>query len=265
MTLFACSVSLLYRYLLLPTLLYIILTYAACSSLYAQCLPVSMPSCFHNQSPISDKMTTPFFMQTVDQQLLEQSESLLGTQQPTIIETLIGSNIRWGSYGGPIIKFSPVSGTLGTWVGGYGGVVLDGTFFLGGGGWGLTSNIPANQSIAPGQSLGIGYGGIILEYIGSSDKLLHYGVSLLIGAGGASYIFRNFDTFGRNQITLFNRPSSSFFVVEPGGYAEINITRWLRIGASVSYRYANGVRLEGLSSADVGGVAGNVIFKFGSF
>jgi hypothetical protein len=179
------------------------------------------------------------------------------------IESLIGENARFGGYGGPVVKFSPVKGTLGTWVGGYGGMVVNGTLFIGGFGYGLSSDIAADQTIAPQQSLAVGYGGVMLEYIGNSDKLLHYGIQLGIGWGGAGYVYRNFDNFGRNNWRNFS--SDAFFVLEPGAYAELNIAKWFRIGVGASYRYVNGVELQGLSNGDLSGISGNLLFKFGSF
>ncbi len=200
------------------------------------------------------------------------------------IESLIGENARFGGYGGPVVKFSPVKGTLGTWVGGYGGMVVNGTLFIGGFGYGLISDIAADQTIAlqqslatialqqslatiaPQQSLAVGYGGVMLEYIGNSDKLLHYGIQLGIGWGGAGYVDRNFDNFGRiGRNNLRNFSSDAFFVLEPGAYAELNIAKWFRIGVGASYRYVNGVELQGLSNDDLSGISGNLLFKFGSF
>jgi hypothetical protein len=188
--------------------------------------------------------------------------------QESSTEVLFSGNTRFGGYGGPVVKFSPFKGQLATWVGGYGGVLIDGTLFIGGGGYGMTSNIAADPSIANGYSVGVGYGGAMIEYIGNSDKLLHYGVSLLIGGGIADYIYRPADGFSNRVIPRGNSPyaPATYFVLEPGAYAEVNLARWFRIAAGVSYRYANGGNsLPGITGADLSNVSGNLIFKFGRF
>jgi hypothetical protein len=185
-------------------------------------------------------------------------------QQETMIESLISPGTRFTGFGGPTVKASPVRGQLGVWTGGYGGVLIDGTFFLGGGGWGLSSDVPASADVAPSRSLAVGYGGIVLEYIANSDKLLHYGGGVFIGWGGAGYVDRNLNSFRRNGNNSFNQ-DSGFFVVEPSIFGELNLTKWMRLNAGVSYRAASNVRLEGLSNADLSGIAGNLTVKFGAF
>jgi hypothetical protein len=181
------------------------------------------------------------------------------------METLFSGPIRFGGYGGPMIKFSPVRGQLGTWVGGFGGVFINSSLFIGGGGFGLTSDIRADQTAAPDQSLAVGYGGLLLEYVFNADKLLHFGANFFGGWGGAGYVYRGFD-FNNGRNRNFFTQGSSFYVLEPGAFAEVNVARWLRISAGVSYRYVNGINnLQGLTSADLSNVSANLMFKFGRF
>jgi hypothetical protein len=210
-----------------------------------------------------------FASATAQVQTTEQTNTATqaSPQQAGEMETLFSGPIRFGGYGGPMIKLSPVRGQLGTWVGGFGGVIINNSLFIGGGGIGLTSNILADQSVAPDQSLAVGYGGLMLEYTFNADRLLHFGANFFGGWGNAAYVYRGFDDFNRfNRGQGFTTPRSSFFVLEPGAFAEVNVARWLRINGGVSYRYVNGINnLQGLTSADLSNVAVNLMFKFGSF
>ncbi len=207
-------------------------------------------------------ITTGLYAQPTD--VLNPEAPTQQQEQSSGIETLIPGNARFSGYGGPVVKFSPVKGSLSTYVGGYGGLLVNSTLFIGIGGYGLANNIAADATIAPGQSLGIGYGGLVLEYIANSNQLLHYGVQMLVGYGGATYYYRGLDFNGRT-VRLLTSQADGFFVVEPGVYAEVNIARWFRIGAGASYRYANGVELNGLTNSDISGVSANLTFKFGKF
>lgn len=186
-------------------------------------------------------------------------------EETSTVETLFPGNARFSGYGGPVVKFSPVKGSMGVFVGGYGGILINSTLMIGGGGYGLATNTQADQSVAPGQSIGVGYGGLILEYIGSSNQAIHYAIQFFAGWGGATYYYRTFDrgipvNTGRNTTS-----ADGFFVMEPGLYLELNMTRWFRFGVGASYRYVNGVELNGLTNNDLSNVSANLTFKFGKF
>jgi hypothetical protein len=102
-------------------------------------------------------------------------------------ETLISGPVDHGGYGGPSIKVTAIKGNTGVLVGGYGGWFINHTLLIGGGGYGLVSEIKAPAQDDEGNNLyyELGYGGFMLEYVNKSHKLCHYTLSTLIGAGGA--------------------------------------------------------------------------------
>ena len=174
-------------------------------------------------------------------------------------ETLVGGNIEHGGFGGPSVKLTRLNGADAVLVGGIGGWIINHTFVIGGGGYGLVTDIQARTPGPAGErNIDMGYGGLYLEYIGASDKLLHWTADLLIGAGGVAY---------RNQDSLdgLKRSMQSFFVLEPGVNVNLNVTSFFRIGAGVSYRYIAGLTSTASSNADLRGVNGNLILKFGKF
>ncbi|MBI5324668.1 MAG: hypothetical protein HZB41_05265 [Ignavibacteriae bacterium] len=116
----------------------------------------------------------------------------LETRQDTDdTETLFGSGeITHGGYGAPELKLTQIQGEMGLLVGGRGGWIINSTFSIGGGGYGLVTSHKISNYKPPFDTaayLRVGYGGIFFEYINSSNKLIHFTVNTLIGAGGASY------------------------------------------------------------------------------
>ncbi len=172
-------------------------------------------------------------------------------------EALFNGPLRSSGYGAVSMKFSPIQGQFGTLIGGYGGWFINKTLLIGGGGYGLTTNITSTQR--PGESISFGYGGVVLEYVGASDKVFHYAVQALFGWGGVGiYSPRDVRSFS-------SRSTSPVFVIEPSLLAELNVTNFLRLAVGGGYRFATGVELSGLTNADLSGVSVSVNLKFGSF
>jgi len=189
-------------------------------------------------------------------------------------ETLFQGPIEHGGFGGPVVKFTRVKDTFGLLVGGRGGWIINHSLCIGGGGYGLVNQIPADD--VPGlldlplfePVLGMGYGGFELEYVHASNRLVHSTVSILIG-GGAVGLQEGWS--GRPEWDWdWNHTGEipnwdAFFIVEPGLNAEVNIARFFRIDAGVGYRFVSGVERIGLANGDIGGPAISLTFKFGKF
>lgn len=163
-------------------------------------------------------------------------------------KTLITGEVEHGGGGGPVVKLTSLNNTFCVLTGGYGGWIIDHTFLLGGGGYGLATDV-----FVSGNKLQFGYGGLVAEYIYMSDALLHFKAGALIGAGSAHY-----DPDGSD--------AKGFFVIEPGIDAEINITSFFRVNAGVSYRIVIGATgIAGLNDSLLSGLAGEIVAKFGMF
>lgn len=176
-------------------------------------------------------------------------------------QTLISGDIESGGFGGPALKITTINGENAIMVGGRGGWIINHCFVIGGAGYGLVNNVNANT---PDTSRGLasiemGYGGLDLEYIASSDDLLHLSIQLLIGGGGVGYKDDNDDMFNNHHKT------NSFFVLEPSVQANLNVTHFFRIAAGVSYRYVSGLTSVVSTNADLSGPSANLTFKFGKF
>ncbi len=184
-------------------------------------------------------------------------------------KTLLGSGeVSNGGFGGPVVKYVQIKGEPGVLVGGRGGWIINHTFVIGGGGYGLANDIKSDNPpyLYNGQwyntYLNFGYGGVELEYIFQSDDLLHFSVYSLIGGGDVSY--RN-ERFNDNHDMNWDSNNDAFFVFEPAINAELNVISFMRIDVGASYRFISGVNFEGLKNSDLAGPSASLTLKFGSF
>ena len=113
-----------------------------------------------------------------------------------------------------------------------------------------------------------GYGGLKLEYRLNPSKKINVAFPLIIGGGGAAY-----STYGHDDWHKYEGDEDydyayawdSFFVIEPGVVLGINLLKFMRLDAGVSYRYAPGVELPNTSSSVFNSLNTTVSLKFGKF
>jgi hypothetical protein len=177
-------------------------------------------------------------------------------------ETLIGDDIESGGYGAVIVKYGRIMGTDGVFVGGQGGWIINHTLVIGGGGFGLANKIALEGYEC--QYLGFGYGGLLLEYIIASQKLVHLDIQCLIGAGGVSSYTSYTDDCSYWSEDYYG-DGDAFFAMEPGASLILNLHRYVRVGVGATYRYVGGVCYKGLDDSDLRGFTGQMVFKFGTF
>lgn len=175
-------------------------------------------------------------------------------------EILINGDFESGGFGGPALKVTKINGEGAVLVGGRGGWIINHSFVLGGGGYGLVNDVSAKipDAVNGFRLVDMGYGGLEMEYIAASDRLYHFSVGLLVGGGGVRY--------KDEHMMDDHRVMDGFFVAEPSLHLNLNITRFFRIAAGASYRYINGVNNNGITSdADLSGVSAILTLKFGKF
>lgn len=172
-------------------------------------------------------------------------------------QTLISGDIESGGFGGPVLKATRVAGTDALFMGGRGGWIINHTFVLGGGGYGLVTSVEKDV-LGDGtlRRLDMGYGGVELEYVVNSYRLVHWSASLLLGAGGISYRDLSGNVVPEN--------GEAFLIAEPGAYAVLNVTDFFRFAAGASYRFTTG-ELGTITSEDLDGGSVVLMAKFGSF
>ena len=163
-------------------------------------------------------------------------------------KTLIGDGLEHGGYGGPVVKFMSLGGNLGVIIGGRGGWIINHMFVIGGGGYGIASDITID-----GNDLQMDYGGFELEYIWRSDAVVHFTIHTGLG-------------WGKVEMRDGAYVSDRFFYIEPTFNGEVNIISWLRINAGVGYFWVDDIEgMPGLSRSDVRGITGTLVVKFGWF
>ena len=172
-------------------------------------------------------------------------------------ETLLGSDLDSGGYGALVFKHGRVAGTDGFFVGGQGGWIINHALVIGAGGYGLANQIEVGSDQCP--YLGFGYGGLLLEIVVASNKLVHFTVQGIIGAGGVGYYN------DRGCDSCEDCGEDMFFALEPGAYLMLNLHKHVRLGLGASYIYVDGVEYEDLSDSDLSTATVQFIMKFGSF
>ena len=172
-------------------------------------------------------------------------------------ETLIKGKIESGGFGGPVVKFGMINGETGVLMGGRGGWIINHTFIVGGGGYGLATNVRAKTPGPNGERyVNFGYGGLELEYVPQSNKLVHLSFMMLIGGGGVGW---------RDEAGGNNSADDAIFIVEPAVHATLNVTEVFRISAGASFRLISSVSYGATSNASLGGPSVFLTFRFGKF
>jgi hypothetical protein len=184
-------------------------------------------------------------------------------------ETLLGGGFESGGYGAPVMKFTSVKGDFAFMMGGYGGWLINHSFMIGGGGYGLVTTHRPDQTarsmfgIPEADRMEFGYGGGVLEFIFHPMSVVHSSVSLLVGAGEVSYTRQDEDGF--DIWSGYTKQRDRVFVLEPSVNIELNVTTFFRVNAGGSYRYVSGVSMYGLKNKDLSGPSVNIALKFGAF
>ena len=113
-----------------------------------------------------------------------------------------------------------------------------------------------------------GYGGLLLEYTMFPKSAIHVSFPVMIGGGQMSYISTNeTKTWDGKEWDSDNRKidEDSFFVIEPGVRAEMNILKFMRFGVGVSYRYTPDLDMINTSKAFINNFTAGASLKFGKF
>jgi hypothetical protein len=111
-----------------------------------------------------------------------------------------------------------------------------------------------------------GYGGLRLEYILNPKSPVHICFPLIIGGGGMMYSAVNFEnSYGHNNQEEEMIDEDAFFVLEPGIMLGMNLTKYMRFDAGVTYRYVPNLDLLNTSNSLLNNFNGCFSLKFGKF
>jgi hypothetical protein len=170
-----------------------------------------------------------------------------------------GKKSSIGGYGGVSIVGSSMKGQAVVYAGLEGALLVAHRLAIGLAGYGLATRIAGpDDSFGNAQRLEFGYGGLVLRYSFVERRPYYFTVGALVGGGGVGYgrDYRNHDFDGNREYD-----PDPVFVVEPSVGGHVNLTRWMRLGATVSYRMVNGIdNLTHIKEKDLSGFAygGNI-------
>ena len=185
-----------------------------------------------------------------------------GWAQDDIDEPSVIEPIQKGAFGGAVLKLAEINDEFGLLIGGHGGWIINPSFSVGGGFYGLLRDIEV-EGESSAEELELGYGGLELEYVVISVHRLHLSAQTLIGFGGLTSRVRNFSRFNTslNQ-GGFGSPDDSIFIVEPGLHLLWDLSTNVRFGLGGTHRFIRGVGIEGLENSDLSGASMTLTFTY---
>jgi hypothetical protein len=181
-----------------------------------------------------------------------------------------GKQLKFGGYGSLGGAYTRLMGRDSGLMSLEAAFLLDHQLSLGLVGYGFTRT-PSGPDAADGtpRQFGAGYGGVAVRYSVFSGLPVYGTFGLVLGAGAVSLFPDNGwddddhwddgldDSDERRRRAVRIDP---FLFAQPEAALNVNVTRWMRLGATVGYRFTRGVGRFGLDEADLDGVVvgGNV-------
>ena len=185
-------------------------------------------------------------------------------EEPPIQTLIPAGDVRSGFFAGPVIKAGAIDGQSAVLFGVRGGWVINRTFIVGVGGYGLANMMYQTRNASADTSVSLGYGGLELEYLLSSSNVVHATFMTLIGAGG---FMVNRLGGSNNNYNMFHR--TTFFIFEPAVNVEVNILTWLRVSVGAGYRMVTGIDAtvgnRVYNNSTISGLFGAGTIKFGPY
>ncbi|MDY6800349.1 MAG: hypothetical protein SVU94_03900, partial [Bacteroidota bacterium] len=144
------------------------------------------------------------------------------------IQTIFSDkNLKFsGGFTAPELKVGNIYDDNGILFGGRMGAIFNDRFTVGLGGYGLTAKSSFNYDFdgdgpepLRNVCIGMGYGGLALEYAFFSKKAIHFTVPVLVGAGG--FVF--YEGTGDFWDEFYEYESTAAFILEPGINLELNL------------------------------------------
>ncbi len=171
-------------------------------------------------------------------------------------ESLLGRDGRLDIAVTPMLKFTPVEGSLGALFGLQAAARVTSELRVGLGTY-ATLDHP---------DVTIGYTGIVADYTVKQSALFHWGGSLLVGAGAAHVGGSSFNVAGILN-NIGNLINADHLVIEPSLYGEVNFSPKMSLSLGASYRYvalysALQAEYTGFSNQGLSGYSINIGLKF---
>ncbi|MBK7174322.1 MAG: hypothetical protein IPH84_14055 [Bacteroidales bacterium] len=191
----------------------------------------------------------------------DEISTLFGKNKDTKLGWFVGFDNSYTQFGSRDVHMSGFNA----------GLIINHSFAVGfsGSGWTNRNSMYYNHvTDTSGAYLEGGFGRMLFEITPFPQSPLHITFPILLGGGGASYITEedyfewdedDWDNYHKNLDT------DLFFSFEPGIRAELNVFRFMRLNAGVSYRYVSGLELMNTPSDLMNNLSATVGLKFGKF
>jgi hypothetical protein len=213
-----------------------------------------------SSEPADEPPVVPPAPAEVEVEVATASRPPLRDQAEDSPPTLLNSRLRIGGYGGMSAAYTHMLGRHGTLVGGEGAVLFNHRLSLGLAGYGFL-DAPRGPADADGNTrrFGTGYGGFVARYAFLTRGPFYVSAGALIGGGILSLQrdrgWDDDDDRNNNDDGDWDRDSvDPFFIVQQELTAHVNLTRWMRVGATAGYRFVNGISRFGFEERDMAGV-----------
>jgi len=188
------------------------------------------------------------------------SNSSAAASEDHVPPLLFGKGLDVGGYGGLDVAYTRMFGRDGVVVGGQGAVLINHRLALGLAGYGWSNPLAGpNAANGDAQRFETGYGGFTAHYSFYFDALpVYFTVGTLVGAGAINLTDENHSEGNDDSDDVFA-------IVQPDVAIHANLTRWMRVGLTGSYRVTSGVNQIGFKESDVNGAMVGAQLQFGSF
>lgn len=184
--------------------------------------------------------------------------------------TLLSRKPLTGGFIGVTAKGGEINDQEDLWLGGEIATVFGNNLTVGLAGYGLVNSVQSFNLDFDGKILHYqaGYGGLYIEPAIFENSVINMSFPTVLGAGGIGEttiggVIDELDGFDLEDDDLYY--SDVFWVAEPSVALNLNISRWMKLSAGVSYRYVHELDLYDTPDDLLNGVNGNVSLKIGWF
>ena len=161
------------------------------------------------------------------------------------IETLAGSNLKFSGFIGPSFHFSQLSSDLVYYSGTEGALLIDKTYYIGGYGTSLRTNVYPSALNSSDYSTKLRHGGLLVGYIFRPASIIHLNAGLKAGWGSITLV-------DKKNYFVSTIDEASIAIFTPELNAEVNLTRYLRFSLGVHYQLVAGAHnMEYFSNTDL--------------
>jgi len=182
------------------------------------------------------------------------------------IQTIFSKHKSNGGYGAFTLGYSQIDGKDAFVSGGRAGFILDHSFAFGVAGYGFVNNPEYHHFDEENifrNGLAGGYGGIFVEPIIGGRMPVHLSFPILFGVGGIAEVENS--EWWEDDDEFYDYESDAFLIFEPAAELEFNLTKFLRMAATASYRFTSDIEITDTPGDVLDGFMAGLTFKLGKF